>query len=131
MTGEDLCDVEDVLNEGNIMPESFDEQIAWKIESLSEDIKEETRRPNLTSENRIARKCCIYGVLAWMESAKLITTSRAPVSQSEGDVSMSFSQFNKQTYLEQSYEGKYFAYLYDLMENEFSGITVGKENGFP
>jgi len=59
----DLCTIAQVKTEsaGRITGETLDTDIAYKITDLSEKILEIDS--TLTSDDRTARMCCIYGVL--------------------------------------------------------------------
>lgn len=66
----DLCTIAQVKTEsaGRITGETLDTDIAYKITDLSEKILEIDS--TLTSDDRTARMCCIYGVLGWLTNNK-------------------------------------------------------------
>jgi len=86
--GVDLCTVDDVINEGNISGTALNEKIVWKIINLSGDIKTDTKDDTLDRSNRDARRCCVFGVLAWLEKKKMIASSRQTLQEREGNTAV-------------------------------------------
>lgn len=89
----DLCSVDDVKREsqGKITSDNLPElreDIEYKISDLSDKLL--AWDSSLTSENRDARLCVAYGVLAWLEQGELIDSDDDITSFRDGDLSISF-----------------------------------------
>lgn len=90
----ELCTVDDVKNEslGRISDNSLDESIEYKIQDISEELSK--LDPTLTRDDRDARMCCIYGVLAWLSSNQQINENKKVVSIKDGDVTVNYANDN-------------------------------------
>jgi asparagine synthetase A len=86
-----LCIVDEVKQEsaGRITDNTLDSDIQYKITDLSEKLLE--KYPSLTSKNRTARKCCIYGVLAWLILNKKIKENKKISSFKDGNFSANYT----------------------------------------
>ena len=101
MADNDLCTIEQVKQEsaGRITDTDIELEtgplyadITYKITDLSEKLLEID--PTLTSAKRIARQCCIYGVLAWLVLNKKIKENKKISSFKDGDMSINFTNSN-------------------------------------
>lgn len=115
-----LCTVEQVKLEGQIKTSAYDEDIAYKITDLSEDIREIVNDPTLTSDNKNARKCCIYGVLEWLEQKNVNINSQNVSSIKEGDKTVSYANntSSSSTATPKNYTEEYNHYLSLLLGGE-------------
>jgi hypothetical protein len=131
--GVDLCDLDDIISEGLIEGTTLNETIANKISTLSDDIRFDTDDETLTSANRNAKRACIFGVLAWLEKQKMITSSRQTVLEREGNTEIQYNtgatettQYRKSL----SYIDEYYKYLYRLMPYTPVGSTLRRCGGY-
>jgi asparagine synthetase A len=87
----ELCTVDEVKQEsaGRIKDNTLDSDIQYKITDLSEKLLE--KYPSLTSNDRTARKCCIYGVLAWLILNKKIKENKKISSFKDGNFSANYT----------------------------------------
>ena len=101
MSDTDLCTIEQVKLEsaGRITDADIDPgtgklygDITYKITDLSEKLLEID--PTLTIENRTARQCTIYGVLAWLVLNKKIKQNKQISSFKSGNMSINFTNNN-------------------------------------
>ena len=92
----DLCTVEQVKIEslGRITDNSLDTEISYKISDISEKILEIDS--SFTISDRKARKCCIYGVLAWLSTYQKIKDNKKIVSIKDGDISVNYGNHSKE-----------------------------------
>lgn len=122
----DLCTLEDVKEEGAIEGTSYDSKIAYKITDMSEEIMEVIGDDTLTRNNRNARKACVFGVLDWLEKKKIITTAKNVTSESEGDLSRSYSQESSTSngLAPTSYKDDFEKYMLRLMPVTKTGILI-------
>lgn len=128
-----LCTVAEVKLFGRLDNDTLsDDEITLLINFKSDLIRLDAEDNSLTSDNVLAKMCCIYGVLSEMEDKNMINTinegtgggSRTVSSYSDGDFSISFE--SEGTYdrndgqsLPKSNSGKYEFYLSKLMQNPF------------
>ena len=98
----DLCTIAQVKTEsaGRITGETLDTDIAYKITDLSEKILEIDS--TLTSDDRTARMCCIYGVLGWLTNNKKISTNREITSFKSGNFSVNYEKESNKTETKQN-----------------------------
>lgn len=91
----DLCTVDQVKIEslGRITDDSLDTEIEYKISDISEKLLE--MNPDFTTTNRTARKCCIYGVLAWLSTYQKISEKKKVVSIKDGDITVNYQNSSK------------------------------------
>lgn len=121
--GVSLCSIDDVKNEGGLSSDANDEQIAYKIDNLSEYLLSE-KSPTATDYD--LKMCCVYGVLAWLEAKKLIPTTRQAMSMTEGDTTQMFQQGGQtKNYVIVSNEENYFLYLAKILPLISPGRAVG------
>lgn len=79
----DLCTIDDIKKEGNLSDEFIEEHeslIGVKIADISAKLLK--IRPSLTRDNITARKCVVYGVLAWLQLRGYL----APSQESPGHI---------------------------------------------
>jgi hypothetical protein len=88
----DLCTIEQVKTEsaGRITDDSLDTEITYKITDLSEKIL--AIDSSLTTDDRTARMCCIYGVLGWLTNNKKISTNKEITSFKSGNFSVNYTK---------------------------------------
>ncbi len=94
MADGDLCTLQQVKQEsaGRITDDTMDSDITYKITDLSEKLTE--MDSTLTNSNRTARKCCIYGVLAWLVLNKKIKENKKISSFKSGNFSVNYTNSN-------------------------------------
>ena len=130
---DNLCTVAEVKFFGRINNDTVtDDELTLLINFKSDLIRIEAEDNSLTSDNILAKMCCVYGVLSEMEDKNMITAinegagggSRTVSSYSDGDFSISFEaegtyDRNDGNALPKSNSGKYEFYLAKLMQNPF------------
>lgn len=83
----DLCTIYDVKKEGGIDSDILNTKIADKISILSDELRYivtgDANGP-LDSTNYAALRCCVYGVLSWLEKKKYIKSSLRHYQEREG-----------------------------------------------
>ena len=87
-----LCAIDDVILEGAFhSTPDLREKIEYKIRNVSEHIRRLSHK-NLDNEQYrlYARMACVYGVLMWLESKKLIAPSRMD-SVREGNIAIVYN----------------------------------------
>jgi hypothetical protein len=87
----DLCTITQIKQEsaGRIKDNNLDSDIQYKITDLSDKLLE--KYPTLTSTDHTARKCCIYGVLAWLVLNRKIKDNKKISSFKDGNFSVNYT----------------------------------------
>jgi len=81
----DLCTINDVKKQGGIDGDLLDTKIADQISILSSEIRYiVTSDPNGTLDSYPASRCCVFGVLSWLEKNKLIRSTLRHYQEREG-----------------------------------------------
>lgn len=108
-----LCTVEDVIFEGNLQnTTNLNQKIEYKIKNMSNYIHERSFKDLNHEKHRFnARMACVYGVLSWLESKRIIPSSSA-LNIREGNISITYrGPLDENTGQPLSYDQQYEHYM--------------------
>lgn len=120
-----LCNVEDVVFEGDIkLTSELEKKIEYKIQNISTHIAQLTYK-DPSNEKYIfhAKMACIYGVLTWLESRKLISPSSV-VNVREGNISITYQSDDDEGQYPSSYKELYNYYMAFLLPYPPTGNLI-------
>lgn len=127
MTDIYLCEIEDLIDIGNINVDLIDSEIDFdqKIIDASYEIIEEAEDPTLTRDNLFARKACVYAVKLDLEDNGFIKRRNPTISSfSDGDISIGLGGSDTERSLPETTGGKYQYYLAKIMALPVAGHHI-------
>jgi len=122
-----LCEIEDLIDIGNINVDIIDSEIDLdqKIIDASAEILEIAEDDTLTRDNLFARKACVYAVKLDLEDDGFIKRRNpALTSFSDGDISVGLKGEDTERAVPETTGGKYEFYLAKIMALPVAGHHI-------